>query len=167
MRSIAVLSCIGAFALLVLGFAIGAGVASAATTPVGVPCQVFSIAPTNPPVRTAAATTTAPTGADTSISPTLQESTVDYATSVPGLSPITSTTTTTVVRTCTSASETAASATDAPALAFTGTGSGVWFTGLAGILLLNLGFLMMTLYYHPRQIPSVVRREVRRLLGGR
>ena len=68
MRSIAVLSCIGAFALLVLGFAIGAGVASAATTPVGVPCQVFSIAPTNPPVRTAAATTTAPTGADHSVS---------------------------------------------------------------------------------------------------
>ncbi len=165
MRSIAVLSCVGAFALLVLGLAIGAGVASAATTPVGVPCQVFSLAPTNPPVRTAAATTTAPTGTD--ISPTLQESTVDYATSVPGLSPITSTTTTTAVRTCTSASETAASATAAPALAFTGTGSGVWFTGLAGLLLLNLGFLMMTLYYHPRQIPSVVRREVRRLLGGR
>ena len=37
-------------------------------------------------------------------------------------------------------------------LAFTGAGPGVWIMALGGLFLLNLGFLVMTLYYRPREL---------------
>ena len=55
---------------------------------------------------------------------------------------------------------------DAGSLAFTGPGPGVWILALAGILLLNMGFLVMTLYYRPREIAALAGRRVARIFGA-
>lgn len=60
----------------------------------------------------------------------------------------------------------AATATATP-LAFTGPGPGVWGTAIGGLLLLDLGFLVLTAYYRPRQVAGLVGRTVVRLFGGR
>lgn len=39
-----------------------------------------------------------------------------------------------------------------PTLAFTGPGPGVWLLAFGGLVLLDLGYLVVTLYYRPRQL---------------
>jgi hypothetical protein len=51
-------------------------------------------------------------------------------------------------------------------LAFTGAGPGVWFMAAGGLLLLNLGFLVMTMYYRPRELVAGAGRRVSRIFGG-
>jgi hypothetical protein len=57
--------------------------------------------------------------------------------------------------------------TTAGPLAFTGSGPGVWLTAIGGLVLLNLGFLLLTVYYRPRRIAALIGRAVVRLFGGR
>jgi hypothetical protein len=67
----------------------------------------------------------------------------------------------------TAAGSTAAStAAKASSLAFTGAGPDTWYMLLAGVLLLDLGFLVLTLYYRPRELMQMMRRGVSRTFGG-
>jgi hypothetical protein len=50
-------------------------------------------------------------------------------------------------------------------LAFTGAGPGVWVMAVGGLLLLDLGFLVMTMYYRPRELVMVAGRRVSRIFG--
>jgi hypothetical protein len=58
-------------------------------------------------------------------------------------------------------------ATDPSSLAFTGPGHGVWALAIGGILLINLGFLVLTIYYRPRELFAMATRRVHRVVGGR
>jgi hypothetical protein len=51
-------------------------------------------------------------------------------------------------------------------LAFTGAGPGVWFMAAGGLLLLNLGFLVLTMYYRPRELVSGAGRRISRIFGA-
>ena len=51
-------------------------------------------------------------------------------------------------------------------LAFTGAGPGVWFMAAGGLLLLNLGFLVLTMYYRPRELVSGAGRRISRIFGS-
>jgi hypothetical protein len=51
-------------------------------------------------------------------------------------------------------------------LAFTGAGPGVWVLAIGGMLLLDLGFLVMTMYYRPRELLLVAGRRVSRIFGA-
>jgi hypothetical protein len=51
-------------------------------------------------------------------------------------------------------------------LAFTGAGPGVWFMAAGGLLLLNLGFLVLTMYYRPRELMSGAGRRISRIFGA-
>jgi hypothetical protein len=59
------------------------------------------------------------------------------------------------------------SGTSANTLAFTGAGPGVWVTLLAGLLLLDLGYLIMTIFYRPRQLFLRAGREFGRIFRHR
>jgi hypothetical protein len=52
-------------------------------------------------------------------------------------------------------------------LAFTGAGPGVWLMAIAGLILLDIGFLLMTTYYRPRELVVIAGRQVGRVFGGR
>jgi hypothetical protein len=56
--------------------------------------------------------------------------------------------------------------TAANTLAFTGPGPGLWMLAIGGILLIDLGFLVLTIYYRPRQLFAIAGRKVHRMLGG-
>jgi hypothetical protein len=51
-------------------------------------------------------------------------------------------------------------------LAFTGAGPGLWFILLAGLLLLDLGYLVVTAFYRPREFALRTRNEIRRMFRG-
>jgi hypothetical protein len=50
-------------------------------------------------------------------------------------------------------------------LAFTGSGPGVWALAVGGIILIDLGFLVVTIYYKPRELFAMARRQTNRILG--
>ena len=50
-------------------------------------------------------------------------------------------------------------------LAFTGSGPGVWRLLIGGIVLIDLGFLVVTIYYRPRELFAIARRRLNRILG--
>ena len=54
----------------------------------------------------------------------------------------------------------AGTATSANTLAFTGPGPALWFTLLAGLLLLDLGYLVITTFHRPRELATKVRRQL-------
>jgi hypothetical protein len=51
-------------------------------------------------------------------------------------------------------------ASPAQPLAFTGIGPGLWLLGISGLVLINLGILVLTLYYRPREMLALVGRRV-------
>jgi hypothetical protein len=51
-------------------------------------------------------------------------------------------------------------------LAFTGPGPDLWVLAIGGILLIDLGYLVLTIYYRPRELFALARRKVRRMFGG-
>lgn len=55
------------------------------------------------------------------------------------------------------------SSTTASTLAFTGAGPDVWLLAFAGLILLDIGYLILTLYYRPRQLLALLLRR----RGGR
>jgi len=57
--------------------------------------------------------------------------------------------------------------TSASTLAFTGAGPGIWFTLLGGLLLLDLGYLVITAFYRPREVAMRFARTVRMMVGGK
>ncbi len=61
----------------------------------------------------------------------------------------------------------AAVATSPSSLAFTGPGPGLWVLAIGGIVLIDLGFLVLTIYYRPRQLFAMAGRRVNRIFGGR
>ena len=61
---------------------------------------------------------------------------------------------------------TSAPSTSASTLAFTGAGPGLWFTLLAGLLLLDLGYLVLTTFYRPREFATRLRRLARDMFEG-
>ncbi len=65
------------------------------------------------------------------------------------------------------AATTGAATTPGSSLAFTGTGQDTWYTLLAALILLNLGFLLLTLYYRPRELLAMIRHGVGRTFGAR
>jgi hypothetical protein len=80
------------------------------------------------------------------------------------------TTTTTAAAAAATAAQTAAAtkaATSASTLAFTGAGPDTWYTLLGGLLLLDLGFLILTLYYRPREMVEILSRGVHKTFGGK
>ncbi len=91
---------------------------------------------------------------------------------VPAPTPGSGTTTTTAAggtTTTTNAATAAATkaATSASTLAFTGAGPDTWYTLLGGLLLLDLGFLILTLYYRPREMVQMLSRGVHKTFGGK
>jgi len=58
-------------------------------------------------------------------------------------------------------------ATAASTLAFTGSGPDTWYTLFGALLLLDLGFLLLTLYYRPRELAAMLRHGVSRTFGAR
>jgi hypothetical protein len=54
----------------------------------------------------------------------------------------------------------------AGSLAFTGAGRSLWLTGILGILLLDLGFLLLVMYYRPRELLQLTVRGISRIFGG-
>jgi hypothetical protein len=70
----------------------------------------------------------------------------------------------------TTAAGTTAAATTAPstgALAFTGSGPDTWYTLLAALVMLSLGFLLLSVYYRPRELAAKIRHGVGRTIGVR
>ncbi len=57
-------------------------------------------------------------------------------------------------------------ATDPSSLAFTGPGHGVWALAIGGIILIDLGFLVLTIYYRPRELFAMAGRKVNRIFGS-
>lgn len=53
------------------------------------------------------------------------------------------------------------------ALAFTGSGPDTWYTLIVALVLLSLGFLLLMLYYRPRELLAVIRHGVGRTFGAR
>jgi Neocarzinostatin family len=51
-------------------------------------------------------------------------------------------------------------------LAFTGAGHGLWFTLLGGLILLDLGYLVMTMFYRPRELARMVGRSFGKVFGA-
>jgi len=91
---------------------------------------------------------------------------------VPAPTPAAATTTTTTVVAATAATGAATAAvnkaaTSTSTLAFTGAGPDTWFTLLGGLLLLDLGFLILTLYYRPREMVAMFSRGVHKTFGGK
>jgi hypothetical protein len=92
---------------------------------------------------------------------------------VPAPTPAAATTTTTAAGAAGAAGAAATTAANQAApttpssLAFTGAGPGTWYTLLGGLLLLDLGFLILTLYYRPREMVQLLGRGVHRTFGGK
>jgi hypothetical protein len=57
--------------------------------------------------------------------------------------------------------------TGAKTLAFTGVGPGLWVLAIAGLVLIDLGYLALTVEYRPRKLLAMASRRVLYLLGGR
>jgi len=51
-------------------------------------------------------------------------------------------------------------------LAFTGPGPGVWVMGIGGLMLLDIGFLVMTLFYRPRELLMVAGKRIVWVFGS-
>jgi hypothetical protein len=87
----------------------------------------------------------------------------------PGSGTSTTTTSAAAAAAATAAQTAAATkaATTASTLAFTGAGPGTWYTLLGGLLLLDLGFLILTLYYRPREMVQLLSRGVHKSFGGK
>jgi hypothetical protein len=51
-------------------------------------------------------------------------------------------------------------------LAFTGAGAGLWLLGISGFVLINLGVVILTLYYRPSEMLAFAGRRVFRFFGG-
>ena len=66
----------------------------------------------------------------------------------------------------TNSASTSSPTTAASTLAFTGPGPGIWMIAFGGILLIDLGYLLLTVYYRPRELVTVVGRRCRRVIGG-
>jgi hypothetical protein len=64
-----------------------------------------------------------------------------------------------------STTATTAAATTAASLAFTGAGPGVWALAIGGFVLIDLGFLVLTIYYRPRELFAIAGRRVNRIFG--
>jgi hypothetical protein len=79
----------------------------------------------------------------------------------------TTTTTAAGTKAATTSAATTGATTGASTLAFTGAGPDTWLTLLGGLLLLDLGFLVMTLYYRPREMLVMVGRGVGKMFGGK
>jgi hypothetical protein len=60
-----------------------------------------------------------------------------------------------------------AASTTPSALAFTGSGPDTWYTLIAALALLSVGFLLLMLYYRPRELLALVRHGVGRTFGTR
>jgi hypothetical protein len=94
---------------------------------------------------------------------------------VPKATPAAGTTTTTAAAGAAAATSAATAAgataakptTSATSLAFTGAGPGTWYTLLGGLLLLDLGFLILTLYYRPREMAEMLSRGLHKTFGGK
>jgi hypothetical protein len=56
---------------------------------------------------------------------------------------------------------------NAHTLAFTGPGQATWVLAVGGLLLINIGFLVLTIFYRPREIFAMAGRRVLRIFGGR
>jgi hypothetical protein len=54
----------------------------------------------------------------------------------------------------------------AASLAFTGPGRGVWATAIGGFFLLDLGLLVMLLYFRPRELLRMTGRGIAQVFGG-
>ena len=172
MRLVGVLLSLCAGLLLLVGLEAATGASAAPLQSSGSPCthhpiptarETVSVASPFAPHVVATVVTTTPTSTTTTTTTTTTTVPVnpaDASTVSPGGGPGDPDTAATIA-TVNPACETAAD------LAFTGTGRGVWITGIAGILLLNAGFLILTIYYRPRQIPGLLRRGVVHILGGR
>jgi hypothetical protein len=50
-------------------------------------------------------------------------------------------------------------------LAFTGVGNGVWVLAFAGVIFVNLGLLVMLMFYRPRELVSGAGRRISRIFG--
>jgi hypothetical protein len=50
-------------------------------------------------------------------------------------------------------------------LAFTGPGPGIWVLGIGGFVLIDLGFLVLTIYYRPRELFAIAGRRVNHIFG--
>ncbi len=93
--------------------------------------------------------------------------------SAPGASTAGSTTSSstgssTTAGTTAAATPAAAAATPATgALAFTGSGPDTWYTLLAALVMLSLGFLLLSVYYRPRELAAKIRHGMARTVGVR
>lgn len=93
--------------------------------------------------------------------------------SAPGASTAGSTTGSSTTGSSTTAGTTAAGTTAAAttpstgALAFTGSGPDTWYTLLAALVMLSLGFLLLSVYYRPRELAAKIRHGVGRTIGVR
>ncbi len=85
----------------------------------------------------------------------------------PGSGTTTTTTTTAAAATAAQTAAATKAATSASTLAFTGAGPDTWYTLLGGLLLLDLGFLILTLYYRPREMVEMLTRGVHKTFGGK
>jgi cell division septation protein DedD len=56
-------------------------------------------------------------------------------------------------------------ATDA-SLAFTGPGPGIWALAIGGLILIDLGYLLLTSFYRPRELFAMAGRKVNRIFGS-
>ena len=50
-------------------------------------------------------------------------------------------------------------------LAFTGVGNGLWVLAFAGVIFVNLGLLVLLLFYRPRELASGAGRRISRIFG--
>jgi hypothetical protein len=50
-------------------------------------------------------------------------------------------------------------------LAFTGVGNGIWAAAFAGVIFVNLGLLVMLMFYRPRELASGAGRRISRIFG--
>ena len=52
------------------------------------------------------------------------------------------------------------------ALAFTGPGPGIWALAIGGLILIDLGYLLLTSFYRPRELFAMAGRRVNRIFGS-
>ena len=107
-------------------------------------------------------TTTTSGGATTTSSSTTSTTAPTTGANSTGSGTSSSTTTPTTAKPTTTASTTPATA-----LAFTGAGPGLKVMAIGGLILINLGFLVMTLYYSPMEMVRLSRRRIARVFGAR
>ncbi len=54
----------------------------------------------------------------------------------------------------------------AAALAFTGPGPGIWALAIGGLILIDLGYLLLTSFYRPRELFAMAGRRINRVFGS-